>query len=99
MCDDIQSIRILLFAICAVMVFGGIYAIHRFCKRKGIDMNTFPGMFEMYRRVFAFEERAFSLLVLVCMYGSAVLGLMAIALTLWGAGQGCEFPIGRNTHG
>ncbi|AOL08796.1 hypothetical protein WI95_32700 [Burkholderia contaminans] len=53
-------IRILLFAICAVMVFGGIFAIHRFCKRKGIDMNTSPCMFEMYRRVFAFEETRYA---------------------------------------
>lgn len=67
-----------------------------FCKRLGIDMNTFSGMFEMYRRVFKFESKAFSIVILVCMYGSAALILTVFGLTAWGTGQGCEFPLARN---
>lgn len=96
MCELIQFIRILIFVVCAVMIVGGVILAHRFCKRRGINMNTFCGMFEMYRRVFTFESKAFSITMLVCMYGSAALILAVYALTDWGVDHGCEFPLARN---
>lgn len=96
MCELIQFIRVLIFVVCAVMIVGGVILAFHFCKRRGIDMNTFSGMFEMYRRVFTFESKAFSIAILVCMYGSVALILTVFALTAWGVGHGCEFPLARN---
>ncbi len=96
MCELIQFIRVLIFVVCAVMIVGGVILAYHFCKSRGIDMNTFSGMFEMYRRVFTFESKAFSIAILVCMYGSAALILTVFTLTAWGVGHGCEFPLARN---
>jgi len=96
MCEITQSVRTALFLISGGMILAGVLLAHQFCNRHGINMNTLPGMFEMYRRVFKFENKLFSLLVLICMYGSAMLILMCFILTAWGLAQGCDFPIARN---
>jgi hypothetical protein len=96
MCDEIQVLRVVIFFVCGVMILTGIFAAHRFCKKKGIDMNKFSGMFEIYRRVFKFEEKAFSILILVCMYGGALLVLTGAGVSIWAQGRGCVFPTAKN---
>lgn len=92
MCEEIRIARIvvffIMFSLALIVVFSGM----RFSKRKGIDFNTVSGMFEMYARVFKFEEKAFSILMLGCMYGGALLGLITFGVSLWAEGQGCVFP-------
>ncbi|HAE2269533.1 TPA_asm: hypothetical protein GND82_004168 [Salmonella enterica subsp. salamae serovar 60:g,m,t:z6] len=76
------------FSIALFVVFYGV----RFCKKNNIDMNTFSGMLEMYRRIFMFENKYFSILMLVCIYGGALLGLITFGVSLWAETQGCVFP-------
>jgi len=98
MCDEIRMLRVVAFFVCGLLVLMAVLAAHRFCKKNGIDINTFSGMFEMYRRVFRFEDKAFSILMLVCMYGGALLALMVIGVSFWAQGQGCVFPTANNRN-
>lgn len=92
MCDYIQISRIAIVCVCVVMLVSAICISHRFCKKRGINPNTVSGMFEMYRRVFKFENKKFSMLMLVAMYGGALMVLGGVMLTTWGEEQGCTFP-------
>lgn len=93
MCEIIQFVRIALFVICAGLVFTSIICANAYCKKVGVNMNTFEGMLEMYRRVFKFENRLLSILVLFSMYGGALMVLGLVSLTFWGEAQGCDFHI------
>lgn len=92
MCEEIQTARIIIFFIIFSIVATGVLAAARFCKKNNIDFNTFSGMFEMYRHVFKFKNKSFSILILFCIYGSALLGFIIIAVSLWAEKQGCVFP-------
>lgn len=46
----------------------------------------------MYRRVFSFENKVFSIVVIICAYGGALVGLFLFGITLWAEGRGCVFP-------
>lgn len=92
MCDYIQIYRISIVCICVVMLVSAILISNRFCKNRGINPNTVAGMFEMYRRVFKFENKRFSILMLATMYGGALMILGGVMLTMWGEKQGCTFP-------
>lgn len=85
-----------MFLICGMLILGGVLSAYRFCRRRGINMNKLSGMFEMYRRVFVFENKSFSILMFFCMYGSVALILGVFFLTQWGVEQGCNFPLARN---
>lgn len=65
----------------------------RILQKKGVDMNTFSGMFELWGMVFKFESKKLSLLMLVAAYGGAFMGIVILGLTLWGRSKGCDFPI------
>lgn len=93
MCEIIQFVRIALFVICAGLVFASIICANADCKKVGVNMNTFEGMLEMYRRVFKFENRLLSILVLFSMYGGTLMVLGLVSLTFWGEAQGCDFHI------
>lgn len=93
MCEIIQFVRIALFVVCAGLVFVSIIYANTYCKKAGVNMNTFEGMLEMYRRVFKFENRLLSILVLFSMYGGALMVLGLVSLTFWGEAQGCDFHI------
>lgn len=93
MCELIGIVRVVVFFICASLIVGGVLSSYIFCRRRGIDMNKFSGMFEMYRRIFLFENKSFSIFMFLCMYGSAALILGIFFLTQWGVGQGCNFPL------
>lgn len=96
MCNFVRTIRILLFAASTMMVLLGFIAAYRFCKKNGINMNTFPGLFEMYRQVFSFKNEAFSLFMLICTYGPIPFAFFIINLAQWSEGHGCIFLIKRN---
>lgn len=49
-------------------------------------------MIEMYRIIFSFKEKAFSSLMLFCIYGGALIIFITIGVCLWAEGKGCIFP-------
>lgn len=73
MCEKITYIRFILFTLIFIMLITSISYGFIFCRRKKIDMNTFSGIFEMYRHVFSFKDKIFSITILVCIYGGALL--------------------------
>ena len=92
MCEEIRIARIVVFfCVFSMALFVVFYGV-RFCKKNNIDMNTFSVMLEMYRRIFMFENKYFSILMLVCIYGGALLGLITFGVSLWAETQGCVFP-------
>lgn len=96
LCEALRIFRITMFVVCGALIVGGVLGAHRYCKRRGIDMNSLSGMLEMFGRVFAFENKAFSILILVCMYGGAAMVVATFGVITWGEGQGCIFLIDRN---
>lgn len=99
MCEALQFLRITFLLICTVLVFTSIISANSYCKKIGVNMNTFDGMLEMYRRVFSFENKRLSILVLFSMYGGACMVLLVVGLTFWGEAHGCDFHINdRSMH-
>ncbi|MFP2515278.1 hypothetical protein [Buttiauxella agrestis] len=92
MCEVIIITRVVAFFIIFSMALIAVFSGVRFCKKKGIDFNSFSGMFEMYTRIFKFEEKAFSILMLSCMYGGALLGIIIVCISAWATNKGCVFP-------
>lgn len=92
MCKYIQIYRISIAFICVVMLASAFFVSHGFCKRQVINPNTLSGMLEMYRCVLKFENKKFSILMLVTMYGGTLVVLGGVMLTTWGEKQGCNFP-------
>lgn len=92
MCELIIIARIVVFVIMFSMGIVGVFYGAWFCKKNDINMNTFSGMFEMYRQVFSFKNKRFSIVMLGCMYGGGLLVLIIFGITFWGEGQGCVFP-------
>ena len=52
----------------------------------------------MYAKVFRFEDKIFSVLMLICIYGGALLMLITICVSFWAEGQGCVFPTQYNKY-
>lgn len=96
MCEEIRITRIIVFFIIFSLALIAVFSGMNFCKRKNIDFNTITGMFEMYARVFKFEDKMFSFLMLICMYGGALLGIIMIGISFWAEGKGCVFPTQHN---
>lgn len=92
MCELIGFIRVVAFFVIFSVLFFGVFCVILFCRKNNIDINSFSGMFEMYSRVFRFENKSFSILILSCMYGGAMLVIAIFCITLWAEGQGCIFP-------
>lgn len=92
MCETIKIARIAVFFVVFIMLFVSIYSGFRFCKKNNININEFSGLFEMYHRIFTFENKKFSILMLICMYLGAVLVFVTIGVSFWAEGQGCVFP-------
>lgn len=92
MCEVIKIARAVVFIVVFFLVLAAVFNGMLFCKRKKINFNTFSGMFEMYVRIIKFEERKFSIQMLACMYGGALLMLIIIGVSLWAEGKGCVFP-------
>ncbi|GHD97672.1 hypothetical protein GCM10011445_42690 [Pseudocitrobacter faecalis] len=98
MCEQIRFARIIVFFIIFLLIVISVVSGMRFCKKKGIDFNTFTGIFEMYAKVFRFEDKIFSVLMLICIYGGALLMLITICVSFWAEGQGCVFPTQYNKY-
>jgi len=92
MCEEIRVARIAVFICVFSMALCVVFLGARFCKKNNIDMNTFSGVLEMYRRVFMFENKFFSIVVLACMYGGALLVFIIFGISIWAEKQGCVFP-------
>ncbi|MGX5871644.1 hypothetical protein [Enterobacter cloacae] len=92
MCEEIKIARIVVFFLIFFMALFVVFYGVRFCKKNNIDMNTFSGMLEMYRRIFIFKNKFFSILMLACIYGGALLGFITFGVSLWAETQGCVFP-------
>ncbi|ECA7920017.1 hypothetical protein EQG29_20305 [Salmonella enterica subsp. enterica serovar Chichester] len=92
MCEEIKTARLVLYFVMWGM--GGVVVFFAaiFCKKNNININSFSGLIEMYRRVFAFENKVFSIVVIICVYGGALVGLFLFGITLWAEGRGCVFP-------
>jgi len=69
MCDVIQFVRIFLFVICWVLLVSAVLYASAYSKKNGINMNTFSGMLEVWGKVFKFESRKLSILLLTAAYG------------------------------
>lgn len=93
MCEIIQFFRIFLFVFCGLFMAVAVIYANQCCKKKGINMNTFSGMFEMWAMVFKFEHKKLSLIMLTATYGGALMIVAIFVLTLWGQSEGCIFPI------
>lgn len=93
MCETIQFFRISLFVFCGVSMTAAVIYANQFCKKRGVNMNTVSGMFEMWAMVFKFEQKRFSFIMLIATYGGALVGVSIFVLTLWGRSRGCDFPI------
>ncbi|NMJ14176.1 hypothetical protein HCN03_15680 [Salmonella enterica subsp. enterica serovar Anatum] len=92
MCEEIRIARIIVFFCVFSMALLVVFFGFRFCKKNNIDMNTFPGMLEMYRRILMFKNKVFSILMLAFIYGGALLGFIIFGVSLWAETQGCVFP-------
>ncbi|OOW06391.1 hypothetical protein MF6396_01690 [Pseudomonas sp. MF6396] len=97
MCDTIQFFRIFLFFVGWLFLTVSVIYANRCSKKKGINMNTFLGMLEMWGMVFRFENKKLSIMLLTSAYGGAVLAIVILILTHWGQSQGCVFPINDRT--
>lgn len=93
MCDLLQFFRIFLFVLGGVFVAASVIYANHCCKKKGINMNTFSGLFEMWGMVFRFENKKLSILMLTAAFGGLCVAVIILVLTLWGQSQGCIFPI------
>ncbi|EEM8340730.1 hypothetical protein PL246_23165 [Salmonella enterica] len=92
MCEGVKIARLVLYFVMWGM--GGVVVFFAaiFCKKNNININSFSGLIEMYRRVFSFENKVFSIVVIICVYGGALVGLFLFGITLWAEGRGCVFP-------
>lgn len=70
-------------------LFFTVFYANSYCKKNGINMNTFSGLFEMYRRVFRFENKRLSWIVLLTVYGGALVGVFMMVLVFYARSQGC----------
>lgn len=68
-----------------------VFSSAEYARRKGVDFNSFFGMMDIYRRIFQFESKRFSLVFLFVMGGNMILWLASIALYYWGGSRGCVF--------
>lgn len=90
MCSWLNAITKILFWNSFFGIFFTVFYASSYCKKNGINMNTFPGLFEMYRRAFRFENKKLSLIVLVTVYGGTLAGVSMIFLVFYARSQGCD---------
>lgn len=56
-------------------------------------MNAFPGLFELYRRVFRFESKRLSVVILLAILGGAVMAVGMSFLISYAKDVGCVINI------
>lgn len=90
MCTWLNTVIQTIFWITFFSIFFTVFYANSYCKKNGINMNTFPGLFEMYRRVFRFENKKLSWVVLTTVYGGALIGVGMIHLVFYARSRGCK---------
>lgn len=93
MCAWLNVIIEVIFWSAFAMMFFTVFYASAYCKRNGIDMNTFPGLLEMYTHVFLFKDKMLSYVVLTAVYGGALVGVGLISLVLYARSHGCEVNV------
>ncbi|MDH0729789.1 hypothetical protein N5F23_07770 [Pseudomonas sichuanensis] len=93
MCDAIYYYKEFAFYCAFITGVCTVIYMSRYARKKGIDFNSVFGLLEVYRLVFAFKNKKLSVVVLLVMYGNALLLLIAFALHYWGMSEGCVFKL------
>lgn len=89
MCFWLNSVIQMFFWGSFFTLFFTVFYANAYCKKNGINMNTFPGLLEMYRRVFRLENKRLSWVVLLTVYGGALVGIFMMFLVFYTRSQGC----------
>lgn len=92
MCESVKIIRFILFFVIFLMPLLVVVCGVFFCKKNNLDINSFSGVIEMYRRIFMFKNKFFSFFILFCIYGGAMMVIILLCITFWAEGRGCVFP-------
>lgn len=93
MCDNLSKLAYLIFWLSFFWIgLSALYA-HSYCKKNGVDMNAFPGLFELYRRVFRFESKRLSAVILLAILGGAVMAVGMSFLISYAKDVGCVINI------
>lgn len=93
MCFWIALLIEIIFWFLFGVVFLTVFYANAYCKRNGINMNTFAGLFEMYRHVFSFKNKMLSWVVLTTVYGGAAAGVGLASLVFYARSQGCALDV------
>lgn len=93
MCDDLGKLAYLIFWLSFFWI--GLSALYAssYCKKNDVNMNTFPGLFELYRRVFRFESKRLSVVILLAILGGAALAVGMSFLISYAKSIGCVINI------
>ena len=92
MCEYVQVIRFILFFFIFLMPFFVVCCGVFFCKKNNLNINAFSSVIEMYRYVFMFKNKIFSICILFFVYGGAMMVVILLCITFWAEGHGCIFP-------
>lgn len=93
MCESFSRLAYLIFWLSFFWIgLSALYANY-YCKRNGINMNTFPGLFELYRRVFRFESKKLSFVILFAILGGASMGVGMSFFLAYAKTLGCIINI------
>lgn len=91
MCEVIFYYREFVFYFFMVTASVTVMYMSRHAKSRGINFDSILGLIEVYRLVFTFDNKKFSVVVLSVLYGNMLLVLLGIVLFYWGRLQGCVF--------
>lgn len=86
------SVEVVFWGLAILLAVTVIYG-HFYSKRNGINMNTFPGLFELFGHVFKFKDRVLSCLFIFSMYGGAIIGVGLIVLIFYAQSKGCDIRV------
>ncbi|MCO7522479.1 MULTISPECIES: hypothetical protein [unclassified Pseudomonas] len=86
------SVEVVFWGVAIMLAVTVLYG-HFYSKRNGINMNTFPGLFELFGHVFKFKDRVLSGLFIFSMYGGAIIGVGLIVLIFYAQSKGCNIHV------
>lgn len=92
-CENLSKLAYLIIWLSFFWIgLSALYA-NSYCKKDGVNMSTFPGLLELYRRVFNFESKRLSVVILSAILGGAVLAVGMSLLISYAKGVGCIINI------
>lgn len=86
------SVEVVFWGLAILLAVTVLYG-HYYSKRNGINMNTFPGLFELFGHVFTFKNKLLSGLFIFSMYGGAIIGVGLIVLIFYAQSKGCNIHV------